>query len=91
MDFVALDDDDLALPPVVCTDGLVTNCTGVVVVTPKMPVAMKKFGLDVISKALGGKLILSIDSIVNVMIDNFRLTGLHYKRDNITAIIKKSF
>ncbi|KAI8331890.1 hypothetical protein BC941DRAFT_437841 [Chlamydoabsidia padenii] len=79
----------VTLPPVKCSND--NDCTGAVVVTPKIPVVLKKFGLDVISKALGGTLILTIDSIVNVMIDSFKLTNLHYKRDNITAIIKKSF
>lgn len=68
-----------------------TGCTGIVVETPRIPVMMKKIGLDTISKALGGRIELAIDSLVTVAIDSFVLQDLHYKRDNLTAIVKKSF
>ncbi|CAO3590697.1 unnamed protein product [Absidia cylindrospora] len=67
------------------------GCTGYRVETSRMPVSMKKMGWELISKALGGRIELDVDSIVNVGIDYFELTGLHYKRNNITAIVKKSF
>ncbi|KAI8084599.1 uncharacterized protein BX664DRAFT_366232 [Halteromyces radiatus] len=80
--------EPLALPPVWCEQD---ECTGFVVQSPKIPVTMKKLGLEAISKALGGKIVIGVDSIVTVMIDSFLLTGLEYKRENITAIIKKTF
>ncbi|ORZ14571.1 hypothetical protein BCR42DRAFT_329457 [Absidia repens] len=78
----------LELPPVCDGDD---GCTGYRVETSKMPVSMKKMGWELISKALGGRIELDVDSIVNVGIDYFELTGLDYKRKNITAIVKKSF
>jgi hypothetical protein len=87
----------VALPPLNCQpdsdnrDDQDTGCTGIVVETPRIPVMMKKIGLDTISKALGGRIDLAVDSLVTVAIDSFVLTDLHYKRDNLTAIVKKSF
>ncbi|ORZ15977.1 hypothetical protein BCR42DRAFT_328236 [Absidia repens] len=88
------------LPPVSCQDSIEMNnnndsedddCVGFVVETPRIPVMMKTVGLDMISKALGGKIEVAVDSRVTVMIDSFILADLQYKRNNITAIIKKSF
>ncbi|KAI8344434.1 hypothetical protein BC941DRAFT_342631 [Chlamydoabsidia padenii] len=80
----------VTLPP--CQqDDVESGCIGVVVETPRIPVMVKKIILDTISKALGGRIDLAIDSLVTVAIDSFVLTDLQYKRDNLTAIVKKSF
>ncbi|KAI9306488.1 hypothetical protein BJ944DRAFT_159805 [Cunninghamella echinulata] len=93
----------LELPPIQCNGDdddqfrkrkdSSTLCNGVTIETPRIPVMLKNkiITWEPISKALGGKIKVAIDSIVTVKIDAFLLDGLDYKRNNITAIIKKSF
>ncbi|KAL0085972.1 hypothetical protein J3Q64DRAFT_1739441 [Phycomyces blakesleeanus] len=59
--------------------------------TQKLPVITKKVGLDAIKKAIGGKIQLSIDSTVDVLVDAFLLEHLRYVRDNVTATIHRGF
>ncbi|KAI9010879.1 hypothetical protein CLU79DRAFT_448547 [Phycomyces nitens] len=59
--------------------------------TQKLPVITKKVGMDAIKKAIGGKIQLSIDSTVDVLVDAFLLEHLRYVRDNVTATIHKGF
>ncbi|CAO3626371.1 unnamed protein product [Cunninghamella blakesleeana] len=91
----------IQLPPIQCQPNHHPNdnhedddtCNGFTVETPRIPVMLKNkiITWEPISKALGGKIQVAIDSMVTVKIDSFLLSGLDYKRNNITAIIKKSF
>ncbi|KAI8394199.1 uncharacterized protein BYT42DRAFT_488593 [Radiomyces spectabilis] len=81
-------DGPIVLPPPSCEN---SNCTEVVIETPKIPVVTKKLGMDAIKKALNGEITVSVDSNVTVNVDAFVLQDLKYKRDNITAKVRKGF
>ncbi|KAG0172871.1 hypothetical protein DFQ30_009435 [Apophysomyces sp. BC1015] len=80
----------IVLPPLLCGSGS-ENCTGTVVETPKIPVMTKKLGFEAIRQALGGQIEVSVNSTVVVMVDSFILDNLVYRRDNLTAKVRKGF
>ncbi|KAI7863525.1 hypothetical protein BDF14DRAFT_1842686 [Spinellus fusiger] len=75
----------LILPP--CSKELQCNDTE----TPKLPVLSKKLGFEAIKSAIGGHIEVSVDSHVDVMVDDFLLEDLEYRRDNLTAKVRKGF
>lgn len=86
--------EPVMLPPVLCSSSNTAsadNCSAITVQTPKIPVITKKLGLDMIKKALGGEIELSIDSLVTIQIDDLVLYDLRYKRNNLTATVNKGF
>lgn len=85
--------EPVMLPPLLCSSSntAADNCSAITVQTPKIPVMTKKLGLDMIKKALGGEIELSIDSIVTIQIDDLVLQDLRYKRNNLTATVNKGF
>ncbi|KAI7901847.1 uncharacterized protein BX663DRAFT_436631 [Cokeromyces recurvatus] len=76
------------LPPPHCDDD---HCKGVIINSEKIPVMTKKLGYDAIKKALGGSIIVSVESQVSVMIDDFKLNDLQYHQSNITTKVRKRF
>lgn len=86
--------EPVMLPPVLCSSSNTAsadNCSAITVQTPKIPVITKKLGFDMIKKALGGEIEISIDSIVTIQIDDLVLYDLRYKRNNLTATVNKGF
>lgn len=79
----------VVLPPPVCSSE--DNCTAVVIETPKIPVMTKKFGFEEIKKALGGEIEISVESMLDINIDQLVLQDLRYQRSNLTAKISKGF
>ncbi|RCH93974.1 hypothetical protein CU097_000838, partial [Rhizopus azygosporus] len=51
-------------------------CQGIVVESEKIPVMTKKLGFEAIKKALGGSIVVSVESRVGVMLDDYRLDDL---------------
>ncbi|KAI9478771.1 MAG: hypothetical protein EXX96DRAFT_595912 [Benjaminiella poitrasii] len=80
----------MMLPPPDC-EQKDKGCKGVIVNSEKIPVVTKKLGYDAIKKALGGSIVVSVESEVGVMIDDFKLTNLQYRQNNITAKVRKGF
>lgn len=80
-------DGPLELPPPICDP----QCHSVVIASEKIPVVTKKLGMDIIKRALGGSLDVSVNSIVGVRIGGFVLDDLIYQQSNITAKVRKSF
>ncbi|KAI8996912.1 hypothetical protein BDB01DRAFT_840497 [Pilobolus umbonatus] len=77
----------LILPPPSCE----IQCQSNIIQSEKIPIETKKMGLDVIKKALGGSIDVSVDSVVEVKLDEFTLPSLVYHQNNITAKVRKGF
>ncbi|KAG1458216.1 hypothetical protein G6F56_006447 [Rhizopus delemar] len=68
-----------------------SDCIGVIVESEKIPVKTKKVGWDAIRKAMGGSIVISVESQVGLLLDDFRINNLNYIQNNITAKVKKEF
>ncbi|KAG1491054.1 hypothetical protein G6F46_010383 [Rhizopus delemar] len=77
----------MILPGPICD----VQCKGIVIKSEKIPVITKKLGYDAIKRALGGSIVVSVESQVGVMLGNFNLENLRYVQNNITTKVRKGF
>jgi hypothetical protein len=77
----------MVLPGPICD----VQCKGIVIKSEKIPVVTKKLGYDAIKRALGGSIVVSVESQVGVMLGNFNLENLRYVQNNITTKVRKGF
>ncbi|KAI9282700.1 hypothetical protein BY458DRAFT_497052 [Sporodiniella umbellata] len=77
----------ILLPGPVCEN----TCQGLIVQSEKIHVKTKKVGIDAIRHALGGSIVISVESHISLMLGHFPLHNLAYIQNNITAKVRTGF